>query len=197
MFEEALERSRNEEIQEKYQKFIGQLNAETQQHSYNVAALCESCAAPLMMNTHLAYKIGLLHDIGKVFIPSRIMKKNKGLTELERGIIDLHSYFGYQLLKEIGEPAEVTLPVLFHHGFNKYKLTEYDEVLTPDIVKYIYLVHSADIYDAMTSTRVYHSALDKQYVYDMLAEDAMCSRSILSAIYYSREKLSCTGEKDL
>ncbi len=185
MFEDALERSKNETLQDDYMRFIGQLNVETRQHCKNVALLCESCAAPLGMNTHLSYKLGLLHDIGKVFIPARILKKNRGLTELERNIIDLHSYYGYRLLKEIGEPPEVLLPILFHHGFNKFKLTDYDEVITPDILQYLYLLHSADIFDAMTTKRVYHDAIDQREVFRMLSTDPMCSEEIITAIQNS------------
>jgi putative nucleotidyltransferase with HDIG domain len=173
---------RSKNIQEDYSSVLGQLNEETQLHSKRVALICELLAPQMRLDSNIAYKVGLLHDVGKIYIPSRILKKNHCLTQLEREIIDLHSYFGYKLLKSIGEPPIVYMPALFHHGFWKDKLTHDDEPLTGEIIKYVYLVHAVDIYDAVTNRRVYHEAASKSVVMDILKEDVMCTDEIRQLI---------------
>lgn len=170
-------------IHEMYSVILGQLNDEAGLHSEKVALICEYIAPLLGLDERIAYKIGLLHDVGKIYIPSRILKKNHGLNELEREIIDLHSYYGYKLLKGMGEPPIIYMPALFHHGFWKTKLSNMtDEPLTDEIVKYIYLLHSADIYEAMSSKRVYHEPVQKDVILEALKDDVMCTEGIISVI---------------
>ena len=168
-----------------YRKYLEQLNNETEEHSIRVAQLCEKYAKTECVNEDVAYKIGLLHDIGKIFIPSRILKKDTRLTELEREMIDLHSYYGYKMLKEIGEPKSIYLPVLFHHGFGKHQLSKIDESIDENDIKAIRLIHTMDIFDAMASKRAYHSAYVIDDVLKILGKDILCD-----------EKLYCALKKD-
>ena len=165
-----------------YSSVLKQLNEETEIHSRRVGLLCEYLAPQMGLDKEIAYKIGLLHDIGKVFIPSRILKKNHGLTKLEREIIDLHSYYSYRLLKEMGEPPIIYMPALFHHGFWKIKLMQPDEPLTDEIIKYVYLIHAADIFEAMTSKRSYHEPMTKNAVISHIQKDIMCTEEIVSLL---------------
>lgn len=158
----------------KYSFILGQLNQETQEHSRRVAYMCEKISSHVGLNPLIAYKIGLLHDAGKIFIPSRILKKNHGLTPLERDIIDMHSYYGYRLLKELGESSLIYMPVLFHHGFWKFKLHIEDEAFTEEMMSYTCLIHTIDIYDAMASRRIYHAPATKDEIMKVLSTDNMC-----------------------
>ncbi len=170
------------DILTKYSGLYGQLNSETQIHSINVGKLCEASAPYLSLDPELCLKLGFLHDVGKIYIPSRILRKNTSLTTLEREIVDLHAYYGYRLLKEIGEPKEVYLPILFHHGYIKPRLEEPTETLTSEIVRYIELVHAADIYDAMSKTRVYHEPFNKNEILDELRQDPICNKEVVDAL---------------
>ena len=165
-----------------YSRLYGQLNEETRQHSYSVACISESIANIIHLDPFLAFKIGYLHDVGKIYIPPRILKKNMQLNSVEREIVDLHSYFGYRLLVEAGESKDVYFPVLFHHGFNKPRLQEDPEPITMENLKYIHLVHSVDIFDAMARTRTYHEGFERQEIINALASDPMCSEEILDVI---------------
>ena len=158
----------------KYSFILGQLNQETQEHCKRVSHMCEKIAPYVGLDSCIAYKIGLLHDAGKIFIPSRILKKNHGLTHLERDIIDMHSYYGYRMLKELGEGPLVYMPVLFHHGFWKFKLHIGEEPFTEEMMYYTCLVHTLDIYDAMASRRVYHAPATKDEIMEVLSTDDMC-----------------------
>ena len=171
--------SMREDIINAYSRLYGQLNKETREHSLSVAEICEICAIETGLCTETGFKIGYLHDVGKIFIPARILKKNMKLNPVEREMVDLHSYFGYRLLVEAGEPAVITLPVLFHHGFRKPRLLEPEEMITEEILRYTFLVHTVDIFDAMARTRAYHVGYEKDRIFDVLNEDPMCMTDIL------------------
>jgi putative nucleotidyltransferase with HDIG domain len=102
-----------------------------------------------------ATQAGLLHDIGKIYIPNEILNKSGKLTENEYEIIKKHTLYGYFLMNEFGEfSQEVKRAVLFHHervDSSGYPLNATSEIigLTARIVAI------ADMYDAMTTDRVY------------------------------------------
>lgn len=171
---------------ESYSGLLKQLNAETKLHCENTALICEQIAKKIELDPEIAYKIGYLHDIGKIYIPSRILRKNGALTPLEREIIDLHSYYGYHILKSSGEAPVIYLPTLFHHGLFKPRLHGIDEPVTELILRYVYLIHSVDIYEAMLSKRVYHNPKTVDDVVSLLQDDWLSSRSIITELknYY-------------
>lgn len=177
------------EIACKYTNIIGQLNKETRYHSLSVGELCEKSAPGLMLDKETAFKIGLLHDVGKIYIPSRILKKNKRLNEIEREIVDLHAYFGYRLLKMMGEPSDIYLPVLFHHGYTKPRICHPEEPLSEELIRYISLVHTADIYDAMARKRIYHDPYHRENIFEVLAQDKMCHPHVIWEIRKASESL--------
>ncbi len=162
-----------------YLKYFGQLNQETQEHSRRVADLCYYLGEKLNLNKELLHKIGYVHDLGKLYIPSRIIRKSEKLNTLEREIIDMHSYYGYRMLKDMGEGPEVYIPVLFHHGFMKPRIGEERNVLTEEMMCSIYIIHSADVFDAMMSKRVYHEPYSIEEVLETLEKDALCTSEIL------------------
>lgn len=100
---------------------------------------------------------GLLHDIGKALIPQRILEKPGPLTTEEMDIIKLHSTQGYHLLGNCIEiPEEVKLGVLQHH--EREDGSGYPFGLKgKDISIYAKFVAIADVYDAMTTDRVYRA----------------------------------------
>jgi len=172
----------NKEIYKQYQKYLGQMNDETKSHSLRVAKLCMTYAEVIEVNPDLAYEMGLAHDVGKVYIPSKILKKNGKLDVLEREIIDLHSYYGYVLLKSLGKPKEIYLTTLFHHGFLKPKLNVIEDEPSKEIYEYIKLVHTIDVYDAMLNKRAYKDASSLETVFKVLENDPLCSRRIIEIL---------------
>ena len=166
-----------------YSSVLNQLNKETLDHSSRVANISRYLAEQLKMDEDIAYKIGLLHDVGKIYIPSRIVRKSTKLTEVEREIIDLHAYFGYKMLKSMGESSMIYMPVLFHHGYWKPKLTLCDdEPLDDTLTKYVCVIHSADVFDAMTSKRVYHEPFSKEKTLKELSSDILSSAEIVKCL---------------
>lgn len=98
---------------------------------------------------------GLLHDIGKSKIPLSILNKNGKLTTYEYEIIKTHTVLGYELAKNIKQiPNEVKDTILMHHvredntGYPNHRVKK-------KLNLYAKIVSIADVYDAITSRRVY------------------------------------------
>ncbi|ODP26581.1 HD-GYP domain-containing protein [Paenibacillus sp. PK4536] len=101
----------------------------------------------------------LLHDIGKIRIPSSILSKPERLTDLEYEEIKLHTEYGFKMLKdEPGIPLLAAHCAYQHH--ERLNGSGYPRGITePDIHDYAKWIAIADSYDALTTSRVYRSAL--------------------------------------
>lgn len=102
---------------------------------------------------------GFLHDIGKTQVPLDILNKPGKLTPEELSIIQKHSHLGYQLIsKNQHIPFETKLAILQHH--EKLDGTGYPLRITSDRISQVaQIISIADIYDALTSNRVYRKGL--------------------------------------
>ncbi|WP_371373993.1 HD-GYP domain-containing protein [Sporomusa aerivorans] len=102
---------------------------------------------------------GLLHDIGKAFIPQKILDKPGPLSVEEMEIVKTHTMQGYNLLSDCTEiPEAVKLGVLQHHereNGSGYPLG----LKGGDVHIFAKFVAVADVYDAMTTERVYRKKL--------------------------------------
>lgn len=98
---------------------------------------------------------GLLHDIGKLQIPDEILHKPAKLTNEEFDIVKRHSSFSYTHLKEIGfNDVDILSAVIHHHEKEDGK--GYPMGLKGnEIPLFSKIIAIADIFDAMTSNRVY------------------------------------------
>jgi putative nucleotidyltransferase with HDIG domain len=101
---------------------------------------------------------GLLHDIGKTQIPLAILNKPAKLTPEEMDIMQEHSTLGYELVKKTNAlPQSILLGVWQHH--ERLDGTGYPFGLTgEEISPFARIIAIADVYDAMTTDRVYHKA---------------------------------------
>lgn len=103
---------------------------------------------------------GLLHDIGKLGIPNRILDKDGPLTAEERTIINTHPRLGARILEPIAAFKSVVDIVLHHH--ENFDGTGYPERLCgEDITLYSRIFAVADRFEAMTSDRPYRQALSQ------------------------------------
>ncbi len=107
----------------------------------------------------MAAACGLFHDIGKFMLPNGILRKPGKLTPDEFEIIKTHTIEGYHLLgKYHNIPEAVKNTALMHH--EKCDGSGYPYGLAGDeIDRFSKIVTIADIFDAMTSERVYHTAM--------------------------------------
>lgn len=145
----------------------------TYRHSLNVSILCG------LFGKWLGYKdqelhdlilAGLLHDIGKTCICKEILDKPDKLNDQETEVMRMHSQKGYRLLTGTQDiPPAVKLAVLQHHergDGSGYPLG----LANSDISMTGKIVAIADIYDAMTSERVYKKKLPPFAVIETLVE---------------------------
>ena len=132
-------------------------------HSLNVCIFALTFARFLGFNVDEMNEIGigaLLHDIGKMRVPLEILNKEGKLTEKERQIVKQHAQHGFDILKNSpGLPAS-TIEVVFTHHERK-KGTGYPRgLIESQIHLFSRMVAIVDIYDAITSDRVYHHGMN-------------------------------------
>lgn len=114
---------------------------------------------------------GLLHDIGKLMIPNEILTKPGRLTEDEYKIMKQHVNLGYEKLKNQNIDMRIKEACLLHH--EKCDGTGYPFGLKSDHIPAVAkIIAIADVYDAMTSARVYRGALCPFEVIDTMYKDA-------------------------
>lgn len=140
-------------------KYISQLKIEqpyTFRHSINVAYLvAEVCLSKLPTDNMKDIVSGaLLHDIGKLKVPTAILTKPDKLTDEEFDQIKLHPIYGYRMLKEESISQLTKNIVLLHHekpdGMG-YPYHYKDDTIPKDVK----IVTACDIYDALTENRCY------------------------------------------
>jgi putative nucleotidyltransferase with HDIG domain len=134
----------------------------TFQHSVSVCALQVAfCHAVGLDNQtiHLAGVGGLLHDIGKVKIPDKILNKPGRFTEDEFKIMKCHVAESKQILDETDGISEISIQVAFQHH-ERHDGSGYPEGLKGEAISQMgKMAAICDVYDAITSDRVYHKGL--------------------------------------
>ena len=111
---------------------------------------------------------GLFHDVGKAVIPERILNKPGRLGEKEMNIMRTHPLRGFEILKKQANiPAEVLRAALEHH--EKFDGSGYPRGLKGDEISlFSRLLTVVDVYDALTSKRVYKDPLPPGQVLAMM-----------------------------
>ncbi|MEU5097354.1 HD-GYP domain-containing protein [Streptomyces sp. NPDC020996] len=100
---------------------------------------------------------GILHDVGKLGVPTRLLRKDGPLTPQERRVIELHPEYGHEMVRGIGFLGEARAAVLHHH--ERLDGSGYPYGLAGgQIPESARVVAVADAFDAMTSTRSYSRA---------------------------------------
>lgn len=132
-------------------------------HSIRTALLSICLARELGIEEEELYFIGLggiLHDIGKLFVPDRILHKPCKLSSSEFDMVKKHAVMGYQMLEDVRWlPRESLMIVLCHH--EKLDGSGYPNRLAGnDIHFYSRIVGVADVFDAVTSQRNYREMVD-------------------------------------
>jgi HD-GYP domain-containing protein (c-di-GMP phosphodiesterase class II) len=145
----------------------------TYMHSVAVCALMVSLSKQLGLDeatTHKAGMAGLLHDAGKMMIPSEILDKPGKLTNAEFKIIQGHPMAGYKLLSEGKGVDETSLDVVRHHH-EKVDGSGYpDGLKNGEISMFAKMSAVCDVYDAITSNRPYKTGWDPAESLKKMAE---------------------------
>ena len=135
-------------------------------HSLNTAILCALISSRLGLEFKTQLDLtaaALLHDIGKIGIPDRILNKPDRLTDEEYALMKSHVEKGAQILKNFTLINHVEEGALYHH--ERYDGSGYMYGLKgEEIPLNARIIGIADAFDAMTANRVYRKKLDKDYV---------------------------------
>jgi HD-GYP domain-containing protein (c-di-GMP phosphodiesterase class II) len=116
----------------------------------------------------LAEFTALLHDVGKIRIPSEIVNKPAALTPAEREIINTHTIEGEQLLVRVGGLLG-DVGHLVRSCHERWDGTGYPDGLAGDAIPLISrIVCCCDAYNAMTTDRTYRRALSHRQAIDEL-----------------------------
>jgi len=161
-------------------------------HSLNVALLSGFLAEKLCRGDKgLIEKVvtgGLLHDIGKALIPIEILNKPGSLTDEEYAVIKTHPVKGFGLARELGvTDTEILSVVLYHHERMDGK--GYPCQLAGDSIPLVARIAAvADVFDAVTTNRVYRTAESLYYAVSLIIKDTNkhfdpnVSRELVSAL---------------
>jgi hypothetical protein len=132
----------------------------TRGHSDRVSRGSVMIAREIGMRTERVEAIryaGMLHDVGKLGVPTRVLQKTGKLTEEEYAAIQLHPMRGLDIVREIGFLDEALAGIMHHH--ERIDGRGYPMGLAGDeIPEFARVLAVADAFDAMTSTRSYRGA---------------------------------------
>ncbi|BBP03171.1 cyclic di-GMP phosphodiesterase [Sulfuriferula plumbiphila] len=98
---------------------------------------------------------GLLHDVGKMFIPGDVLNKPGRLTDEEFVVVKAHPQKGWELLKNCPGVNDMALDVCLHHHENVAGTGYPDRLSGEALTLYARMGAVCDVYDAITSNRCY------------------------------------------
>jgi hypothetical protein len=114
---------------------------------------------------------GMLHDVGKLGVPTRVLQKTGPLSPEEFAAIQLHPMRGLEIVREIGFLYEALNGIMHHHeridgrgypmGLAGHEIPEFARVIAV-----------ADAFDSMTTTRSYREAQSVEVALDQLRQGA-------------------------
>lgn len=146
----------------------------TKGHSLRVAIYARQLAQRMGLPDYeqeRIYYIGLLHDIGKVGIPSSILTKPSRLTDDEYEIIKRHPLLGFNIMKDFSSIKGAQDGIRYHH--ERYDGKGYNDGLKGEEIPLEgRIICVADSYDAMSSRRCYRDSLGYDYILEELRKNA-------------------------
>jgi len=130
-------------------------------HQRRVTGLASAIAKEMGLSEEQVHGIGLagiVHDIGKIYVPAEILSKPDRLSEIEFNLIKMHSQVGYDILKDIEFPWPIAQIVLQHH--ERMDGSGYPSGLSKEaILLEARIITVADVVEAMASHRPYRAAI--------------------------------------
>jgi HD-GYP domain-containing protein (c-di-GMP phosphodiesterase class II) len=146
----------------------------TRGHSERVAAYAATIASEMNLQPSEVERIrlsALLHDVGKIGVDDRIIRKPTALSEEEFQLMKTHPIKGAAIMSAIPQLADVIPGMKYHH--EKWSGGGYPEGLKgEEIPMQARIVTVADTFDAMTTTRPYQQAMENEYVVERIKQFA-------------------------
>lgn len=149
-------------------EYFNRLDASTYNHSVRVAALAMEYERLINLGDIDLSQAALVHDLGKIYISTKILDKVGKLSLLEREIVDLHPYIGYRILRGMNVREEVCQIVLYHHGTRPPILSQIEPYDAPEVYDKALMLHTIDSFEALTSDRPYHRGCSAHEAMDIM-----------------------------
>lgn len=145
-------------------------------HASNVAVLCIFQAESIGLGQESLHEIGiagLLHDVGKMFVPKEVLEKREKLDEQEWEIIQRHPVYGASFLSTQKEVPKLAVLVAFEHHMrfdgSGYPATS-GQTKEQHLVSQLLAV--ADFFDALRTQRPYRKAVSEQATIKLMQDVA-------------------------
>jgi PAS domain S-box-containing protein/putative nucleotidyltransferase with HDIG domain len=143
-------------------------------HQLRVTELACAIAEAMGLSKELVQAVhvaGLLHDVGKILLPTEILTKPGRLNDIEFAMIRTHPKAGYNILKSIEFPWPIAKMVLQHH--ERMDGSGYpDRVGGEEILMEARILAVADVVEAMSSHRPYRPALGLDTALDEVVKNS-------------------------
>lgn len=162
----------------------------TASHSERVAALSLMLGGELRLDESTLKVLefaALLHDVGKIAVPTSILRKPGALSAEEWDIIKKHPEISADIVSKVSALSDVAKIVRHHHEW--LNGAGYPDGLTGDDIPYLARVITiADAFEAMTSARAYRPAMDYSTAKGIIREnsgsqfDAAMAQSFLGLV---------------
>jgi PAS domain S-box-containing protein/putative nucleotidyltransferase with HDIG domain len=142
-------------------------------HQRRVADLARTIATEMKLSPDCVDGIrfaGVIHDVGKIAIPSEILSKPGKLTDLEYNLVKKHPEVGYDILRNIDFPWPIAEIVIQHH--ERIDGSGYPKGLPGgSIMLEAKIIAVADVVEAMASHRPYRAALGVEKALEEIAAE--------------------------
>jgi HD-GYP domain-containing protein (c-di-GMP phosphodiesterase class II) len=164
----------------------------TSQHSMNVCILAIALGRQINLSVEELNNVGLcgmMHDMGKMLVPLEVLNKPGKLEPEEQKIMNNHPELGWKLLQASSGMYEGAIEVAYSHH-ERLDGTGYPRKLTAEkIMPYVRIVTIVDIYDAITSDRVYQKGRTHLDAINIMTK--LCGTHIDSGLTY--KFIECLG----
>jgi putative nucleotidyltransferase with HDIG domain len=144
----------------------------TYQHSDRVAAISDQIAVEMRLPDVQRVRLrraALLHDIGKLSVPNRILDKPGKLDADEWEVVRQHPYFTYEILARVPLFSEFAYDASCHHeridGRGYYRNVSGEALSTPARI-----MATADIFDALSAARPYRGPMPLEQVLTLIQD---------------------------
>lgn len=152
------------------------IDSYTHRHNVNVAVLSILTAKAMGYKKHEMRDIALgalLHDIGKARINQEIIQKPSRLNDEERSLVEQHPVLGYKLIEHIESLPYLSKQIVYLHH-EKLDGSGYPLGLKGiEIPEYVQIVTVCDMYDAMTTNRIYREKMPNYQALDILMAECI------------------------
>ena len=153
-------------------KALDQRDSYTAGHSAAVAVYTRDIAREMGFDgetVRMAHLAGLLHDIGKIGVPGRVLNKTAPLDDEEYELMKSHAAMGAEILGEVDLYSDIATLVRYHH--ERIDGKGYPEQLSGDAIPAISrMISVADTYSAMTTDRPYREGMPTEQAMTILRD---------------------------